>query len=610
MKKFLYVLLLLPGLIVAQKPLPVVAPPSIPEPNTYKKIHVQLPASPSVDALNKTLQGVFPVLTSKGSSFIVASQLSSPGGHHFLLEETYLGLKVYNSQIKLNLNNDWMAISVLSHIQDFSPTISGSFVYSEDQALDVLKTTYAKGQAAFRGFAEKQYLAESGVLKPVFVCWFYGNDITGSLEVIYDGQTLLPLQARDRASYFHNLPVDTTVKGLVFNPDPLTTSMNYYGGSYVDNNDNDVTVLNNERDTVDLKDITYNAGTFSLVGPFCQIEDIESPSTAPVTSTSPTFYYTRAQSGFEDVNVYYHIDTYQRWIQSLGFTNLQNTSFRVDPHGLSGADNSHFVPAGASSYVALGEGGVDDAEDADVIVHEYGHGISYAGSPGTNTGFERQGLDEGIGDYMQASYSRSISTFRWEDTFTWDGHNTFWDGRSAVVTTTYPFSASSFYDYGEVWASVMMQIWGDLGRTVTDRLFFQELYANVSGMTLADAAENVMDADTLLYAGANSNTLLYWFCDRGLISGTRCLSVSLDKPTFGGALTLYPNPTSGMVTVGMDGIDQYTIPVTVTDLTGKIILTMQVRHGDQIDLSSCTSGMYLITWEGSDGLVTKKLIKE
>ncbi|MEZ4916786.1 MAG: hypothetical protein R2836_07345 [Chitinophagales bacterium] len=52
----------------------------------------------------------------------------------------------------------------------------------------------------------------------------------------------------------------------------------------------------------------------------------------------------------------------------------------VDTHGNNGADNSFFSPATPLRLI-FGEGGVDDAEDADVIIHEYGHAISHFAAP-------------------------------------------------------------------------------------------------------------------------------------------------------------------------------------------------------------------------------------
>ena len=69
---------------------------------------------------------------------------------------------------------------------------------------------------------------------------------------------------------------------------------------------------------------------------------------------------------------------------------------------MGGADNSYFSPTTKPQRIYFGEGGVDDAEDADVCVHEYAHFISYNAANGSNVGAERNSLDEGFGDYNKA----------------------------------------------------------------------------------------------------------------------------------------------------------------------------------------------------------------
>ena len=69
---------------------------------------------------------------------------------------------------------------------------------------------------------------------------------------------------------------------------------------------------------------------------------------------------------------YYHIDTLQRYIQSLGFQNINNRSIKVNVNGTA-ADNSFYSPT--TKALTFGTGGVDDAEDAGIIAHEYGHSI-------------------------------------------------------------------------------------------------------------------------------------------------------------------------------------------------------------------------------------------
>ena len=301
-------------------------------------------------------------------------------------------------------------------------------------------------------------------------------------------------------------------------------------------------------DTVDLKGITLVNGWFRLEGPYVKMKDISSPFDSVAKSADGNFYFTRDQQAFEDVMVYYHIDTFQRYLQGLGFMNLQNRPFPFDAHGYDNQDNSQFVPDGLNSYIRFGDGGVDDAEDADVIIHEYGHALSYAAAPGSNSGFERRGLDEGVGDYLAASYSRSMNAFNWAKIYTWDGHNEFWAGRDADITYPYSGSLSNIYQIGSVWAAMLMRVEVRLGRTTTMKLAMQELYANVASQSMYDAARHLLDADTLLFAGANSQVLLEELCTSKLLPDAICLALGTvaEKEM---DIRVFPNPASGRVTV-------------------------------------------------------------
>jgi len=74
-------------------------------------------------------------------------------------------------------------------------------------------------------------------------------------------------------------------------------------------------------------------------------------------------------------------------------------------------DNSFYSTN--SKETTLGLGGVDDAEDADVILHEYGHSIQDNQAPGFGTTLEAGSMSEGFGDYWGARWARnSAADFR------------------------------------------------------------------------------------------------------------------------------------------------------------------------------------------------------
>ncbi|MBP7867391.1 MAG: hypothetical protein KA419_15770 [Acidobacteria bacterium] len=184
-----------------------------------------------------------------------------------------------------------------------------------------------------------------------------------------------------------------------------------------------------------LQEITLSGGVYSLTGPWVTIANTESPATAPSTTTDGNWTAVRGNNAFNDVMTYFHIDQNQRYMRSMGFTTIQNNSISADSDGLSGDDNSHYIPS--SNQLAFGHGGVDDNEDADVILHEYWHAIQHSINSswgGADTG----AIGEGFGDYWGASYGYTFPngpTFHPDWAFHWDGHNSFWAGRAMDKTT-------------------------------------------------------------------------------------------------------------------------------------------------------------------------------
>jgi hypothetical protein len=82
---------------------------------------------------------------------------------------------------------------------------------------------------------------------------------------------------------------------------------------------------------------------------------------------------------------YYWVTQAQRYIQSLGFgstlqaVNKRQQLLRINQFG---GDNSFYSDGTGKLTITFGKGGVDDAEDAEVIVHEYGHSVQDNQVPG------------------------------------------------------------------------------------------------------------------------------------------------------------------------------------------------------------------------------------
>jgi hypothetical protein len=127
----------------------------------------------------------------------------------------------------------------------------------------------------------------------------------------------------------------------------------------------------------------------------------------PAYSPTNTFVYTRDQDQFEQVMGYFWVNQAQEYLQSLGFDGDEHRSILARPYDLRinqyGVDNSYMTDKG--DYIRLGKGGVDDAEDAEVIMHEYGHAIHADQVPGFyGTGsIDAGAIGESFGDYFAVS---------------------------------------------------------------------------------------------------------------------------------------------------------------------------------------------------------------
>lgn len=585
-----------------------------PTPKTYQKVNIDLGSSPTAELVRSAILEKLPWLSQKGFDLSLDYERESPYSFHFTYHQVRNGVPIYHHNIKANVGPQGKIYSFLNNLLDIEAAPQGGFAQSESAAITLIAQQYQIPEPVLEADLKRCYFPVDGQLIPAYqIQYNYGES---RWESLLDASLLTTLSRRDLASYRHRFMAtgDTTGTGMVFNPDPLTSSGNTYGSTsdWMDNNDADNAALNGQRVQVTLKDICYIGGAFHLKGPYVDLQDVESPTSPVATSTDGVFNFTRSQQGFEDVMCYYHIDTFQRYIQSMGFTNIFNAPLICDPHGLNGTDQSHFVPQGTTARIAFGEGCVDDAEDADVIIHEYGHALSWSAAPNSNGGTERQGLDEGIGDYLATSYSRATSYNFWKNMFTWDGHNDCWDGRTASTNMTYPLTSGfDIYDYGEIWNTCLMEVYDQIGKESNDQVVFQSLYGNNLNMTLTDAARIVIEADSVVFGGAHTAQYQMAFCNRGLLSGGECIVSRVDPNLERPSWKLFPNPTSTQVNVqftATPGRNQY--QYDLTNLLGQVIQKGNLNPSlTQIEIGNLNPGIYLVNILNKEGQVvgTRKL---
>jgi hypothetical protein len=212
---------------------------------------------------------------------------------------------------------------------------------------------------------------------------------------------------------------------------------------------------------------------------------------------------TRSDDRFEGLMAYFQINRGQTYIHRLGFSNATGNGID-DQSQLAVADafkmdNSFFSPF--SGRIQYGSGGVDDAEDADVILHEYGHAMQFAESPQflESGGGDAGALQEGSADYWAAAMSSLTPGTANEDDvciFDWDavsygiffgpkppysvgrfcGRRT--DFAKDLVHARHGQCGLDIHCVGQVWSTALWDIRKQIGGFTTDQIYLaaQEMY--------------------------------------------------------------------------------------------------------------------------------------
>jgi Zn-dependent metalloprotease len=239
-----------------------------------------------------------------------------------------------------------------------------------------------------------------------------------------------------------------------------------------------------------------------------------------VQRTDFQFLFQRPDKPFKEVMVYFHIDRAQRYFQELGFTNIVNQAIPVNIDGTRD-DNSWYSPVTKS--LTFGIGGVDDAEDAEIILHEYGHACQDSIIPGFGGSAEAGAMGEGFGDYLAASFFADRKPERMRPTVgNWDAVAYSGDDppslRRLDSTKKYPRDMhNEVHDDGEIWSACLWEIRNAIGGQIADKLIIAHHWGLSPNASFEQAANQLIVSDQQLNAGRNEQTIRDVFVRRGIL---------------------------------------------------------------------------------------------
>ncbi|GAA2788147.1 M4 family metallopeptidase [Kribbella solani] len=299
-------------------------------------------------------------------------------------------------------------------------------------------------------------------------------------------------------------------RGSVFDPNPVVSEQNE---KLTDQNDKNQDALFLAQKNVILRNLD---GSGKLNGSFVNIKEAKG---GLAQSKTNTFVYQRANDKFEQVMSYYHINQTQEYIQQLGFKDVNNESQDISVDTYSG-DNSFYDPS--TDMITYGEGGVDDAEDAEVIWHEYGHAIQDDVVPGFGESEQAGAIGEGFGDYWAVTMSVPVSKgFNLPCVMDWDATSYTTDEPHCLRRTdtgkTTDDIDGEVHDDGEIWSNALWDIHQALGRAKANKVILEATFFYDPDTSFAAAAQDTVQAARLLYGKAAAAQVTKAFQDRKIL---------------------------------------------------------------------------------------------
>jgi len=480
--------------------------------------------------------GIMPLVRSRDdkTGLRVVNEIESLTGTHLTYKQFYDDLPVFDQQIKVSVNKKLQVTTVTNDVKVVPE--SRDILPPDNKAAAILKAT-----GAVQGTADPRHpaTAELGIVMNK------GKDGVATYRVTIAtikpiAEWIVMVNARTLSVVsIDNVLQYETAPGKIFRPNPVNSS----GNANLDNRNNaSYPELTAQMKQVVLRDLNSSgtlSGTYANTTPTSNF--------VRAKRTAAGFNFDRSDNRFDEVMAYYWVTEATHYVHELGMTNVLNDSMGINVDGIlckddpDGCDNSFFDPI--TKQLTFGEGGVHDAQDAQVIVHEFGHALQNAQVPGFGgRDTEAGAIGEGFGDYWAASTfaGNGAKGNAWNTyIFTWDAmgmdpkylparssDSPFYE-RRIDKQQVYPRDLDpnmEVHNNGEIWSSHLWEIWKALGKKTADTLIVEANFKLSPKATFKENAEAIIKTDGELNGGRNVAVLRNIFTRRGILSTTTVTS--------------------------------------------------------------------------------------
>jgi hypothetical protein len=175
--------------------------------------------------------------------------------------------------------------------------------------------------------------------------------------------------------------------------------------------------------------------------------------------------------------------------------------------------------------IRFGKGGVDDAEDAEVILHEYAHAMmdSQMTPFGFGGSLEAAAIGEGLADYWAVTVSNVIAPTP-DPACVADWDSTSYTAavphclRRVDYDLHYPEDlAGEIYHDGLIWSRALWDIRSALGHAKADTVILEGIFGYDPYTTMPAAADATVKAAERLYGKATAKAVSRVFQARGIL---------------------------------------------------------------------------------------------